>query len=96
MTKVEIYTTRTCPFCIRAKQLLDSKQVRYQEYPVDNDPELRKKMTERAGGLTSVPQIFINGIHKGGCDDLFALQANGELDRLLNNDGNGNGGPGPA
>ena len=82
-TKIEIYTTMFCPFCIRAKQLLDSKQVMYEEIDVTARLSLRKAMTERACGHTSVPQIFINGRHIGGCDELKALDRAGQLDRLL-------------
>ena len=81
--KIEIYTTLFCPFCIRAKQLLDSKGVMYYETDVTTRLSLRKTMTERAGGRTSVPQIFIDGQHIGGCNDLLALERSGQLDRLL-------------
>ena len=81
--KIEIYTTLFCPFCIRAKQLLDSKGVMYYETDVTARLSLRKAMTERAGGRTSVPQIFIDGQHIGGCNDLLALERSGQLDGLL-------------
>ena len=81
--KIEIYTTLFCPFCIRAKQLLDSKGVMYYETDVTTRLSLREGMTERAGGRTSVPQIFIDGQHIGGCNDLLALERSGQLDRLL-------------
>lgn len=81
--KVEIYTWRTCPFCIRAKGLLNQKQVDFIEYPVDDDRQARNQMIDRANGRTSVPQIFINDQHIGGCDDLYALERQGELDNLL-------------
>ena len=81
--KIEIYTTLFCPFCIRAKQLLDSKGVMYYETDVTTRLSLRKAMTKRAGGRTSVPQIFIDGQHIGGCNDLLALERSGQLDRLL-------------
>ena len=81
--KIEIYTTLFCPFCIRAKKLLDSKGVMYYETDVTTRLSLRKEMTERAGGRTSVPQIFIDGQHIGGCNDLLALERSGQLDRLL-------------
>ena len=81
--KIEIYTTMFCPFCVRAKQLLDSKQVMYDETDVTARLSLRKTMTNRANGRTSVPQIFIDGEHVGGCDDLVALEKTGQLDRLL-------------
>lgn len=83
MSNVTIYTTSTCPFCLRAKQLLDSKQVKYEEISVDNDPALRAEMTRLAGRHT-VPQIFIDNQPIGGCDDLYALEAQGRLDTLLN------------
>ena len=82
-TKIEIYTTMFCPFCIRAKQLLDSKQVMYEEIDVTARLSLRKAMTERACGHTSVPQIFINDIHIGGSDDLAILHRTGKLKPLL-------------
>ena len=81
--KIEIYTTMFCPFCVRAKQLLDSKQVMYDETDVTARLSLRKTMTNRANGRTSVPQIFIDGQHVGGCDDLVDLENSGQLDRLL-------------
>ena len=81
--RIEIYTTMFCPFCVRAKQLLDSKQVMYDETDVTARLSLRKTMTNRANGRTSVPQIFIDGEHVGGCDDLVALEKTGQLDRLL-------------
>jgi glutaredoxin 3 len=80
---VEIYTWSTCPFCIRAKALLDKKGVEYTEYNLDGDEPGRRKMSQRANGRRSVPQIFINDQHIGGCDDLYALNAKGQLDPLL-------------
>lgn len=80
---IEIYTTRTCPFCHRAKALLDQKGVRYDEIDVGADPALRAKMTQRASGKRSVPQIFVGKTHVGGCDDLYALERAGKLDPLL-------------
>lgn len=81
--KVEIYTFRTCPFCLRAKALLNNKGVEFTEYSVDGDEEARSKMAERANGRRSVPQIFINDQHIGGCDDIHNLESNGKLDELL-------------
>ncbi len=81
--KVEIYTWRTCPFCIRAKSLLTTKAVEFIEYSVDGDEAAREKMAQRANGRRSVPQIFINDRHVGGCDDVHALDAQGKLDELL-------------
>jgi glutaredoxin 3 len=82
-SNVEIYTWRTCPFCIRAKQLLREKGVEFTEYSIDGDNEARSKMAERSHGQRSVPQIFINDQHIGGCDDIHDLDARGELDPLL-------------
>lgn len=81
--KVEIYTWRTCPYCIRAKSLLKRKGVEFVEYSVDGDEVARNKMSERANGRRSVPQIFINDRHVGGCDDIHDLDAQGKLDELL-------------
>jgi GrxC family glutaredoxin len=85
MAHVEIYTLRTCPFCIRAKKLLERKGVSYTEHAVDNNEALREAMVARGtDGRRSVPQIFIDDRHlPGGCDGLYALDARGELDRLL-------------
>jgi glutaredoxin 3 len=80
---VEIYTWRACPFCIRAKALLDRKGVAYTEHAIDGDERARAAMAEISGGRRSVPQTFINGMHVGGCDDLYALERRGELDPLL-------------
>lgn len=80
---VEIYTWRFCPFCIRALALLDRKGVAYREYAIDGDQAARRAMADRAGGSTSLPQIFINDRSIGGCDDLYALEASGQLDALL-------------
>tara|TARA_A100001037_G_scaffold249632_1_gene232387 strand:+ start:453 stop:719 length:267 start_codon:yes stop_codon:yes gene_type:complete len=83
MAKVEIYTWTTCPFCIRAKKLLDSKGVSYEEYAIDGDQDARLAMIDRASGRTSVPQIFINGVGIGGCDELHAMETSRQLDSLL-------------
>lgn len=84
MAKVEIYYWTTCPYCARARGLLDSKGVDYTGYDITGDEAARAKMVERTGGPKSVPQIFIDGKHIGGCDDLHALEDKGELDKLLN------------
>jgi len=84
MAVVEIYTKETCPYCFRAKALLDQKKVSYQEYKIDYDNALRAKMIDRSNGGYTVPQIFINEEAVGGCDELYALHAKGELDSLLN------------
>jgi len=83
MARVEIYTSAFCGYCARAKSLLHSKGVSFEEYDVTMDPALRTAMTARAGGRQTVPQIFIDGQHVGGCDDLHALDAAGRLDPLL-------------
>jgi glutaredoxin 3 len=80
---ITIYTKVYCPYCVRAKQLLDYKGVSYTEYKIDEQPELRAQMIEQANGRTTVPQIFIGTLHIGGCDDLHALDAQGKLDPLL-------------
>lgn len=80
---IEIYTWRTCPFCLRAKSLLDTKGVEYTEYSIDGDEAARSKMADRSGGKRSVPQIFVDGQHLGGCDDIHALDRQGKLDALL-------------
>ena len=82
MPNVTIYTTKFCPYCVRAKMLLDKKDVEYNEVRVDKEPDQRKTMEERSG-RTSVPQIFIDDFHVGGCDDLFALEASGDLNPKL-------------
>ncbi len=83
MATVEIYTWQSCPFCIRAKTLLEIKGITYVEHKIDGDAEARKAMSQRAEGRTSVPQIFINGKGIGGCDDLYLLENDNQLDILL-------------
>ena len=83
MPLVEIYSKTFCPYCWRAKHLLDSKRVEYTEIAVDFGGEARREMIERANGRTTVPQIFIGGEHIGGCDDLVALERAGRLDELI-------------
>lgn len=81
--EVVIYTTRFCPYCIRAKHLLNAKNIRYKEIAVDGDPQLRQEMTRKAG-RTSVPQIWIGSTHIGGYDDMAALERAGKLDTFFN------------
>lgn len=81
--KVEIYTTTYCSYCKRAKMLLDSKGIDFIEHPVDGDEKAREELVKISGGSKTVPQIFINDQHVGGCDDLYALDRSGELDELL-------------
>jgi glutaredoxin 3 len=83
MKKITIYTTSVCPYCVRAKNLLNQKNAKYEEVNVEGDDSLREAMIAKAGGRRSVPQIFIGDYHVGGCDDLYALDAKGELDELL-------------
>ena len=82
MPKVEIYTRGFCGYCFRAKRLLDSKGIEYVEHEAYSGPE-RDEMIARSGGRMTVPQIFIDGRHVGGCDDLFELERRGKLDELL-------------
>ncbi len=83
MTSVTIYTTAWCPYCSAAKNLLREKDVAYTEIDVERTAGARAAMTTRAGGRTSVPQIFVGDTHVGGCDDLYALERAGKLDPLL-------------
>lgn len=83
MARVEIYTTPSCPYCHAAKRLLAKKGASFEETDVSRDPSLRQAMSARAGGRRSVPQIFVNGRHLGGCDDIHALDHAGKLDPLL-------------
>ena len=85
---VEIYTWQTCPYCIRAKMLLWWKGVKFTEYKIDGDGAARTKMSERANGGRTLPQIFINNQHIGGCDDMYKLDAQGQLDSLLSSPSN--------
>ena len=82
MKPVIVYSSDYCPYCMRAKQLLASKQVAFEEIRVDGKPQVRAEMAQKAG-RTSVPQIWIGSTHVGGCDDLFALERSGKLDALL-------------
>ena len=83
MPPVEVYTTPFCPYCVSAKELLRDKGVNFVEFNVAGAPTLRAEMVARANGRTTVPQIFIDGRHIGGCDDLLALDRAGKLDPLL-------------
>ncbi len=83
MPKIEIYTAMACPFCTRAKQLLTAKKVPFEEIDVTLSSDLRQTMRRRAEGATSVPQIFIDDDHIGGCDELMMLDRTGNLDKLL-------------
>ena len=83
MAEVELYTTMFCPYCARARALLEGKGILYTDIDIIERPERRDEMIRRAGGRTSVPQIFINGEHIGGSDELVALERAGELDTKL-------------
>lgn len=82
MAEIVMYTTRYCPYCLRAKALLEQKQAEFIEIAVDNDRTLRQEMMDKSGRRT-VPQIWIDDLHVGGCDELFTLNYSGQLDRLL-------------
>lgn len=83
MAKVEIYTKATCGFCVRAKRLLELKRIAYDEISIDRGGASLGEMIERANGRSTVPQIFIDGRHIGGCDDLMALEYDDRLDAML-------------
>lgn len=83
MATIEIYTTNVCPYCVKAKRLLDAKDVDYTEIDLTGNDDGRIALVEKSGGRRTVPQIFINGKAIGGCDDLYALEESGELDKLL-------------
>ena len=83
MANVIIYTTEFCSYCVTAKKLLEKKGVQYSEIRIDTDPSQRDEMIKKTNRYT-VPQIFINDTHVGGCDDLHALERSGQLDKLLN------------
>ncbi|MFV0436839.1 MAG: glutaredoxin 3 [Desulfopila sp.] len=83
MKKVTVYTGSGCPYCVKAKRLLDSKNIPYEEIDVTDDDDARTTLIKKANGLRTVPQIFIGESHVGGCDDLYALENKGELDTML-------------
>ena len=83
MSKIEIYTWQYCPFCIKAKNLLNKKNIQFTEYKIDGDEAAREEMSLRASGRRSLPQIFINDEGIGGCDDLYELEKENKLDNLL-------------
>jgi len=80
---IEIYCSQFCGYCHRAKMLLENKGMEFDEISVDSNPDRRQEMIKRSNGITSVPQIFIDNEHIGGCDDLYALEAQGLLDTKL-------------
>lgn len=83
MANIEIYTTKVCPYCVRAKNLLNAKDADYTEIDLTGDDAGREALLRRSNGMRTVPQIFINGQHIGGCDNLYELEEKGELDKLL-------------
>jgi glutaredoxin 3 len=83
MKKIEIYTTNHCPFCVKAKSLLNKKKIKFSEINVSNDDALREKMSAMANGARSVPQIFADNIHIGDCDKIYKLDQEKKLDKLL-------------
>jgi len=84
MADIKIYTATYCPYCVKAKELLKRKGYKnFKEIDVTDSDELRLEMTKKAGGRKTVPQIFINDKHIGGCDDIYALDSKGELDKIL-------------
>ena len=83
MATVEIYSKMFCSYCVRAKRLLESKQIQFTEIGIDMEPGKRQEMIQRANGRTTVPQIFIDGRHIGGCSELMELERDGKLNALL-------------
>jgi glutaredoxin 3 len=83
MPQITVYSTTVCPYCVRAKMLLDKKGAAYEEINLSKAPERMSEMLEKSGGKRSVPQIFIGDKHVGGCDDLYELELDGDLDALL-------------
>jgi len=83
MAQVEIYTTKVCPYCVRAKNLLNAKDVDFIEHDLSGKDAEREALLKRSNGMRTVPQIFINNKHIGGCDNLYELEEKGELDKLL-------------
>ncbi len=83
MKKIEIYTTNNCPFCIKAKSLLNKKKIKFSEINVSNDEALRERMSAMANGARSVPQIFADNVHIGDCDKIHKLEQEKKLDKLL-------------
>ncbi len=87
MPLIEIYSGNYCPYCMRAKSLLKERGLDFTEYNVQQQPEKREEMAKRAPGVRTIPQIFINDRHLGGCDDLYAVDRKGELQAWLNENG---------
>ncbi len=83
MKNVVIYSSNACPYCFKAKKLLEAKGVNYKELRIDENPDFIDEAVKRSGGRTTVPQIFIDDFHVGGCDELYALDRENKLDSLL-------------
>ncbi len=83
MKNVVIYSSNACPYCVKAKKLLEAKGVNYKELRIDENPDFIDEVVKRSGGRTTVPQIFIDDFHVGGCDELYALDQENKLDSLL-------------
>jgi glutaredoxin 3 len=83
MKNIEIYTTNYCPFCIKAKSLLNKKKIKFSEIDISNDETLREKMSAMTNGTRSVPQIFADNVHIGDCDKIYKLDQEKKLDKLL-------------
>jgi glutaredoxin 3 len=83
MKRIIIYTTNYCPFCVKAKSLLNKKKIQFSEINVSNDDSLREKMSEMANGARSVPQIFVDNVHIGDCEKIYKLDNEKKLDTLL-------------
>ena len=83
MAEIIIYSTQVCPYCVKAKQLLSAKGATFREIDISSDPALVEEAQTRSGGRKTVPQIFVGDFHVGGCDELYALDADGKLDELL-------------
>ena len=82
MPEIIVYSKDVCPYCVRAKMLLQRKGAAFMEIKI-TDEKIKEEMIKKSGGRMTVPQIFINGFHIGGCDDLYAMEAEGKLDELL-------------
>jgi glutaredoxin 3 len=83
MKKIDIYTTNFCPFCVKAKFLLNKKKIKFSEIDISNNETLREKMSSMANGARSVPQIFADNVHIGNCDEIHKLDQEKKLDKLL-------------
>ena len=83
MAIIQVYSSDRCPYCVKAKALLDRKGVKYKEINVTDDDEARIALVKKANGVRTVPQIFIDDHHVGGCDDLYELDRKGELDPMI-------------